>query len=43
MDYEIIVLLEGTHVRLFQGSQLPITMCFQERGISSEIGNLIGR
>ena len=36
-------LLEGTHGRLFQGSQLLITMCFQKHGISSIKVNLIGQ
>ena len=37
------VLLEGTHGRLFLGSELLITMCFQEHGLSSARGNLIGQ
>ena len=37
------VLWEGTHGGLFQGSQLLITMCFQEHGLSSARGNLIGQ
>ena len=37
------VLWEGTHGWLFQGIQLIITMFFQEHGISSIRGNLIGQ
>ena len=37
------VLREGTNGRLFQGSQLLITMCFQEHCISSARGNLVGQ
>ena len=35
------ILWEGAHERLFQGSQLPVSMCFQEHGTSSARRSLI--
>ena len=39
---ELRVLWEVTHVISFQGSQLLITVLFQDHGLSSTRGNLIG-
>ena len=43
MDDEIQSLMRRDTWDIFQGSQLLITICFQEHGLSSERGNLIGQ
>ena len=42
MDDEIQILMRRDTWEVFKVSHLLITMCFQEHGISSERGNLIG-